>query len=450
MARINYLSKDFEKNIIQAIHDDGTDKFSICTAYTSKSMIERMVKDAKFNEKLKFLLIGDALSLGYDGAREAISKSLKKDGSDRAFFADLGSVQPSSMSWRPIIHSKIYIGYNKQREPIWAFVGSPNFSEHGMGEHLESLIHVIEQNTLKKIDEHIEELKNLCVPNSSLVGLSRYRWTGNNGSYHFQLIDNKDPINNLEIILVAIKDKEEFDTISVAQGVRLDCLKVQSSLYKSLHRKGERRFVFIFSDHPDAIQNANFLVVKFGVSAAIVNPQRTDDHESSTSTGYIRFHDWDTLVDWDPDPPPIGSAKHQRAIPFETPTLDLMFGQKKQKILNFIQQLQQSESGEELKSVLSHVTDEEGEEFLEDPQYIEDEKGNLLKLSELQIGYKPPPAVSEKIGYKGEKEFDSKKIHSDEKYAMLSPVLAEFESGQSELKKDYPMRSHITPTRFLS
>ena len=73
MVSLKYLSKDFEKMIIQAIHDSKTDEFSICTAYTSKSMIERMVTDAKFNEKLKFLLIGDPLSLGYGGAREEIS-----------------------------------------------------------------------------------------------------------------------------------------------------------------------------------------------------------------------------------------------------------------------------------------------------------------------------------------------------------------------------------------
>ena len=58
------------------------------------------------------------------------------------------------------------------------------------------------------------------------------------------------------------------------------------------------------------------------------------------------------MVDWDPDPPPPGSVKHQRAIPFETPKLELMYGKKKRKILNFIQDLQQSESGEDLKSIL--------------------------------------------------------------------------------------------------
>ena len=126
-----------------------------------------------------------------------------------------------------------------------------------------------------------------------------------------------------------------------------------------------------------------------------------------------------------------------------------MYGKKKRKILNFIQDLQQSESGEDLRSILNHVTDEDGEEFFENPQYIEDKKGNLLKLSGLRIGYKPPPTVSEKMGYKGEKEFNTQKIHSEEKYAMSNPILTQFESGQSELKKDYPMKSHITPTRFL-
>ena len=102
-----------------------------------------------------------------------------------------------------------------------------------------------------------------------------------------------------------------------------------------------------------------------------------------------------------------------------------------------------------MKSILNGVSDEDGEEFLESPQYIEDAKGKLLELSKLQIGYKKPPTVSEKMGYKGNKEFNIELIHSDEKYAMSNPILGQFESGQSELKKDFPMKSHITPTRFL-
>ena len=98
---------------------------------------------------------------------------------------------------------------------------------------------------------------------------------------------------------------------------------MKSSLYKALNGNGQRRFVFIFSDRPDAIENAKFHVVKFGLSAATVDPQRTDDHQSSTSTGYIRFHDEDTMVDWDPGPPPTRSVKHQRAIPFDTRKLNL-------------------------------------------------------------------------------------------------------------------------------
>ena len=449
MLSLKYLSNDFEKMIIQAIHDPSTDKFSICTAYTSKSMIEKMVSDTKFNAKLKYLLIGDPLSLGYSGDRERISKILEEGGKDRAFFADLGSTNTSSMTWRPIVHSKIYIGYNDINEPIWAFIGSPNFSENGMGRHHESLIQVTDINTLNKINDHIIYLKNLCVPNSLLTGLNRYKWKGKNGEYHFQLIDNMDPINNLEIILVAIKDKDEFDTVTASQGVRLDCLKVKSSLFKALDGKGDRNFVFIFSDRVDAIENARFNVVKFGVSAATVSPQRTEDHQPSANTGYIRFHDEETLVDWDPNPPPSGSVKHQRTIPFVSPKLEHMRSKKKWKILDFIEKLQQSDSGENLKSILNGVSDEDGEEFLESPQYIEDAKGKLLELSKLQIGYKKPPTVSEKMGYKGNKEFNIELIHSDEKYAMSNPILGQFESGQSELKKDFPMKSHITPTRFL-
>ncbi|SVD89592.1 uncharacterized protein METZ01_LOCUS442446, partial [marine metagenome] len=153
---MRYLSEDFQLKILKEVRDANTEKFSICTAYTSQSMIEKMAKDAKFKDKLEFLLIGDPLSLGFEGKRKAISKALKKGSSDRVFFANLGVLNTSTSRWSPIIHSKIYVGYDKGEKPIWAFIGSPNFSESGMGLHRESLIHVTEQKTLTGIDKHIE------------------------------------------------------------------------------------------------------------------------------------------------------------------------------------------------------------------------------------------------------------------------------------------------------
>ncbi|SVD54939.1 uncharacterized protein METZ01_LOCUS407793, partial [marine metagenome] len=279
--------------------------------------------------------------------------------------------------------------------------------------------------------KHIENLRTLCVPNSSL-GLSRYKISGAQPPYHIQIIDKSNPIKNIEIIVVVI-EKGEVELVRNAEEVRLDCLQKNTPLYKALSDGTNRGFVFIFSTHP-TLEKEKSPVVKYGTSAASVDPQRTADHESSPD-GYIRFHDGNTLVGWDSKPPPSGSVMHQRSIPIQEPTISNLQGQKnnRKKILSFIQQLIQSGTGEDLKHVLEQVSEKKGSSV---PNLIDHDEGEEIEflLSELEIEYEPPINVSEELGYKGEKDFDVDKMHFEEKYSMKSDSLETFQSGMVELK----------------
>jgi hypothetical protein len=444
VSNLNYLSSNFQPEIVGKIEEQTTASFSICTAYTSLSYIETMVANPIFSNKLDSLLIGDPISLGFDGKREKITNILKKNGDNRVFFANLGKYNVKKNTWAPIIHSKIYIGYDDQKIPIWAFIGSVNFSENGMKKHRESLVYISETNTLLEVNEHFEELKELCEVNSKL-NLNRFSIKRINPPYLFQIVDNSNPMNNIHIIIVMI-ETHELEDVKKAKEIRLDLFEEKAPLFRLLKKGTVCEFILIFATKRP-LKDCSKVVVKFAKSVASVDPQSTADHDS-TYHGYVRYHDGKTIVDWDENPPPSNTALHQRSLKVLKPERENLSGKNKPLKQKMVNEYLDCTNGDMLSLVLDKSSDHKVKSELTNPN-PDNEDEILLKLSEIQLVPSHSVKLSEKLDKEDMEKIDADEIHNELKYSLKSQVSESFVHGQEIMKKDFKVTSYVVPKYFI-
>lgn len=444
MPNLNYLSSDFQPEIMKRIGEENTASFSICTAYTSLSYIEAMAASPIFSNKLDSLLIGDPISLGFDGKREKITNILKKNGSNRVFFANLGKYNVKKNTWAPIIHSKIYIGYNEQKIPIWAFIGSVNFSDNGMNKHRESLVYISETNTLFEVSKHFEELKKLCVVNTTLR-LNRFVIKRTNPPYLFQIVDNSNPMNNIHIIIV-MTETHELEDVKKAQEIRLDLFEENAPLFRLLKKGTECEFILIFATKRP-LRDCRKVVVKFAKSVASVDPQETADHDS-TYDGYVRYYDGKTIVDWDENPPPSNTALHQRSLKIFIPKKKNLSGKNKHLKQKMVDQYLACDNGKMLSLVLDKSSDQKVKSELKNSN-PDNEEEIFLNLSDIELAPSHTVKLSEKLDKDDMEKIDAAQIHSELKYSLKSQVSESFVRGQETMKKDFKVPSYVIPKYFI-
>lgn len=445
-AVATYYSSGFEKLFLDKIGDPKTHEFAICTGYTRHSYIERfddpsIDPDSNFSTKISRLLIGDPLGHTLD-EREKIDSKL----AEKALFCNKLRFNKSKRAFNPIIHSKIIIGFDENKEPIWAMVGSNNFTNSGMRDKNEESMLVIENTRLlKKIESHFNKIHKMCDRLGSL-NLDRIIGKPIDGGYSIKLIsESGQAIDPIFIIQVLIEDEGELDQVKSAESVLLDCID-SSELLDETSNGLYRPFIIVFVDNVKLRECGN-IIVRYGVTRASVAISRGADGYSGSPDGYIRYSsntiaDFDLIRVFDPD------NNHTHDIPFlpiaSSNDFDgIVWGaSKKEKMAEIINRFLNAEKPDEIEAAYSLVSTNKkmavSKISKSSLNVIDDGEEIRVDMFEEIIERQHFDSLEGKTGYLGQGSLSGKDAHEKKEYSLKSDIVEDVSIGLKEMKKEYP------------
>ncbi|MDB2397813.1 phospholipase D family protein [Candidatus Poseidoniales archaeon] len=441
----SYHSSNFEKMFMAAIDDSKTKQFKICTAYTRSSYIktfDSMIKDpnANFNKKLGQFLVGDPLGHSSEERKELFKKLGKK-----VLFCNSVKFNKVNGTFNSIIHSKIIVGYDKNKQPIWAIVGSCNFTSGGIGgNNEESMLYVDEKQLVTKISTHYDQIATMCEPLAAL-NLDKINVVKTDAGYSFTLKSKKNQaIDPIFIIFVLVENEDELERIKKFPSVMLDCIG-PSELHESTMDGRYRPFLLVFVDNMK-IEKIERLLVRYGVTNASVSVVRGAAPYSGSAQGFVRYTDntiaiFDQKRVFDPD------TQHSQGIPFidraSTSDFDdiVRSGPKKIKMTKIINKFLGITNSIELQNALGLVSTSKktpvaqiSKDFLRHCPH--NQQINLNEIVE-HINNLEFKSVDGKVGYIGEGDVKGADLHRMFEFKLKSESFQEVSMSMDELKEGY-------------
>lgn len=440
----SYYSSDFEDLFLSKISESETHDFVICTGYTRHSYIERFYDslidpDSNFSNKIRRLLIGDPLGHSIE-ERKKIDRKL----GGKVLFCDKFKFNKAKRAFNPIVHSKIIIGYDENRIPIWAMVGSNNFTNNGMREKNEESMLLVEDKTLlKEIDLHFDKICKLCDRLSSLK-LDRVTGVKIDGGWGIILTSpSNQAIDPILIIEVLIEDDDELELARNANSVLLDCIK-SSELTDILIDGRYRPFLLIFVDDVK-LQKREKILVRYGYSSASIATDRGAEYAGS-SDAFVRYYG-DVIADLEEERIIDSSTRTTQGIPFKNLATESDFvatksQYKKRKMANIINRFLSVSNLNQLDAAYSLVSVERNKgkerkvtkvelENIGDKQVVP--IGNFAEI----LKGKHFQSLKGKMGYLGEGNLGGKDAHEKEEFYLKANRIEELTVGYEEMKKHY-------------
>lgn len=441
---ISYYSSGFEKLFLKKISEPGTHEFVICTGYARHSYIERFDDSSvdpgsNFSNKIRRLLIGDPLGHPIEERKKIDGKLGKK-----VLFCDKLRFNKKARRFNPIVHSKIFIGYDANGEPIWAMVGSNNFTNNAMlDRNRESMLYIEDKTLLSETNSHFNNISKLC---DRLGSLNIDRIVGNrmDGGYTIRLKSQSgQAIDEIFIIEVLVEDEKELALIKKAGSVLLDCIE-SSELLNETSNGLYRPFIVIFVDNVK-LEKCDNIIVKYGYTRASVATNRGADY-SGKPDGHIRYYG-DTIADFDEVRVHDPNNNHTHDIPFSPRAYPSDFlattgAGKKKKMAQIINRFLKVNDSEKLNDAYSSVSVKKATVKRVIPasslNSIDDnEMVSLQGIAEL-IPEHQFDSLESKMGYLGDSSLSGKDAHGNEEFSLKSRDIEDVSRGMKEIKKQYP------------
>ena len=284
----SYHASNFEDLFLEKISDPKTKEFVICTGYTRLSYIKwfedpMIDPNSDFKNKLREFLVGDPLGHSIDER-----KSIDSELSGKVFFSDKWKFGKDKVVFQPIVHSKMIIGFDDSKSPLWALVGSNNFTNNGMRDrNEESMVCITQKSVLADLVDHYDRIRNLCRPLASL-DLDRIIGIPMDGGYAIEFTSvSGDAIENILYLEVLVKDEDEMKIVKGSDTVILDCYD-ESELLNKIRDGKFRLFLLVFVDEVGKSRRGS-IVTRYGRSITSIAVERDADVSSSTVGGYINY-----------------------------------------------------------------------------------------------------------------------------------------------------------------
>jgi hypothetical protein len=441
----SYYSSGFEALFLRKIGESQTSEFKICTGYTRISYIRRfddlsIDPDSNFNNKISQILIGDPLGHSIE-ERKSIEKRFGGD----ALFCNQLKFNKRKKAFKPIIHSKIIIGFDEYKNPIWAMIGSNNFTNNGMRDkNEESMLFVDQPSILAKISLHFNEMKKICAGLRSL-NLDRITGTQIDGGYSMVLKSERNQaIDPICVIQVLVEDTHELYAAKTADSILVDLIG-SSDLLDLISDGKFRPFIVIFVDNVK-IEKSENVGVRYGITRASVDINRGAEAYTGSPDGYVRYFskaiaDFSMKRVFDPH------NNHTQDIPFKNRALardfDTISGdkKKKEKMAKIINQFLDVSDKFQLQKAYSFVSSDKKSPNGKVPRALLNsiEDNQILFVSELveKIQTNHFDSLEGKMGYIDSGDLTGKQAHEKENYYLKSEVFEEVSLGLDEMKKEF-------------
>ena len=440
-----YHSSGFEDLFLEKISDTKTHEFVICTGYTRLSYINRFSDpiidpDSNFDNKLRQFLVGDPLGHSID---ERISIDSELD--DRVLFSDKWKFGKEKIVFEPIVHSKMIVGFDDSNSPIWALMGSNNFTPSGMRDrNEESMVCIEELDVLENLVNHYNDISRLCSPLGSL-NLDRIIGVRMDGGYAIEFTSvSGQAIEDTLYLEVLVEDDAEMKIVKNSSTVILDCYG-KSELLSKINDGKYRLFMLAFVDEVGKADRDK-ITTRWGRSITSISVGRGADVSSATAGGYINYTN-QLIGDFNEHRLPIKGEenKHSSEIPLkssisiaDSDVSSIKPKIRKENTVALIQEFLRCKNQSELNSLLDHVSDKSRVTKKITKRHVHNfTDGQVISSAQL-IDLIPTDnfaSIREKLGISKDKKLSGKDAHQT--YPLKSLDYEEYITGFAEMQKEF-------------
>lgn len=454
----SYHASDFEDIFLEKISDPKTKEFVICTGYTRLSYIKRFEDpmidpNSDFKNKLREFLVGDPLGHSIDER-----KSIDSELSGKVFFSDKWKFGKDKVVFQPIVHSKMVIGFDDSKSPLWALVGSNNFTNNGMRDrNEESMVCITHKGVLSDLVDHYDRIRKLCMQLTSL-DLDRIIGIPMDGGYAIKLTSaSGQAIEDTLYLEVLVEDDNEMKIVKSSDRAILDCYG-ESELLNEIKDGKYRIFMLAFVDHANK-SDRDQITTRWGRSITSLSVGRGADASSASVGGYINytsglFGDFNEVR----LPVPGEVNKHSSELPLrdtitasDADVSSIKPQKRKQNTVDMIREFLRCKNQPDLDVLLDRLSDKSRTtQKVTKRHVVSIEDGAIVSSAQMNelLPHSDFEPIRGKLGMSKEKQLSGAVAHQT--YPLKSQIYDEYMEGLREMKKEFSGTYFATIKRMKS